>query len=123
RFRSNGTASSSVRSETALSKGIVLAVPVALEQRHLQEGEDKGERKAEQHLAADPGVGREVAPHHLVDGGEHEEEQRPTDRQLPPAFVGQAEGGAEDRLEQWPAEQQHASAQDDAEQAVHDGGL
>src|SRR5882724_7701913 len=93
------------RPAVQLSERIVLAVVVALQQRHLQEGENQGQREAEEHLAGDPGVGREAAPHHLVDRRQDEEEQRPADGELPPTLVGELEGGAEDRLEQRPAEE------------------
>src|SRR5882757_6603449 len=105
-----------------LREGIVRAVPIATQQADLQQGEDHGQREAHEQLAGDPGLGREAAPGDLVDDGEEEEEQRPAQRELFPAGLGELEGGAEDRLQQRPAEQQ-AAAQDDAEQAVHDGRL
>src|SRR5262245_52604391 len=96
---------------------------MAAQQRDLQEGEDQRQWEAQKHLAGDPGLGREAAPHHLVDRRQNEEEQRPAHGELAPALVGQPKGRAEDRLQERAAEEQQAAAQDDAEQAVHDGRL
>ena len=64
-------------------------------------------------------------PRHMTSliAGQHEEEQRPAHGELAPALVGELERRAEDRLQQRPLQQQQAAAQDDAEQAVHDGRL
>ena len=95
---------------------------VAHQQRRLRERKGDGERHDAEHLEADPHVRRLRAPDDLVEDGEEEEEHRPAERQLAPAFVGEIEHAVEhdgqERLAEVEPDQQR-----DAEQSVHDGRL
>ena len=108
--------------KSALSLSFLLARIVTQQQRRLGEGEDDGERHDAEHLEADPEVCRLRAPDDLVEGREREEEQRPAERQLAPAFLGELEHAVEHDLQQRFAEIESAQ-QDQAEQRIHDGRL
>ncbi|MDF2999650.1 MAG: hypothetical protein K0R27_5287 [Xanthobacteraceae bacterium] len=61
-------------------------------------------------------------PDDFVQGRQHEEEQRPAERELAPALIGQLEHAVEHHLQQILAKIE-AAQKDHAEQGVHDGGL
>ena len=95
---------------------------VFLQQRKLQRREDERQRQHAEHLEAHPEIRRLRAPDDLVEHREREEEHRPAQRELAPAFLGQVEHRVEHDREQRLVEPQPAE-QDRAEQHVDDGRL
>ncbi len=95
---------------------------ITLDQRHLQHGEDHGQRNHAERLERHPEIRGLGAPDHLIEHRHGEEEQRPAQGQHPPAGRGEIERLVEQDRDEGTAEQQ-AAAQDRPEQRIDDGRL
>src|SRR4030088_737452 len=77
------------------------------QQRILQHRETEGQRGEAEQLEADPEIRALGAPDDLVDHRHHDEEGRPAEGQLAPAFLGEMEHRVEDDRQQRLAEQRN----------------
>src|SRR5262245_23592774 len=75
------------------------------QQRILQRAKDQRERHDAEHLEVDPHIRRRVAPDDLVEHGQREKEQRPTQCQFAPTFLGEMKKRIEHHAQERLAEQ------------------